>query len=195
MRFIDFDVQKPDFQTLKAAAELLADDYPVVFPSDTTYGILMRFTPENARRLHAIRRENTDKPFLVVVSEDFGWQSLIQADALPRENRAAVDAYWPGANTLVFTKAPSLTYPAGDSIAIRMPALESNKAFHTLIQLCDFAVLAPSFNRPGEPVILNKAEGIEKFPEIEYGFWDDRFAAGPPSAIWDMRTVPPLKLR
>jgi L-threonylcarbamoyladenylate synthase len=195
VRFIDFDVQKPDFQTLKAAAELLADDYPVVFPSDTTYGILMRFSSENAARLHAIRRENTDKPFLVVVSEDFGWQSLTEADALPRENFAAVESYWPGANTLVFAKAAGLAYPVTDSIAIRMPAIESNKAFHTLIQLCDFPVMAPSFNRPGEPVIVTKAEALEKFPDIEYAFWDERFMPGKPSAIYDMRVTPVKQLR
>lgn len=195
MRFIDFDVKKPDFQTLKAAAELLADDYPIVFPSDTTYGILMRFTPENAAQLHTLRRENTDQPFLVVVSEDFDWQSLVQVDVLPSQNRDAVNTYWPGANTLLFPKAVSLSYPAGDTIAIRMPAAEANRAFHTLVQLCDFPVLAPSFNRPGEPVILKQAEGAEKFAEIEYAFWDERYEPGQPSAIWDLHSEPPRKIR
>ena len=195
MRFIDFDVKKPDFQTLKAAAELLADDYPVVFPGDTNYGILMRFTPENAERLHALRRENTDKPFLVVVSEDFDWQALVKTDALPRQNRDAVNTYWPGTHTLIFPKADTLAYPPADSIAIRMPAAETNRAFHTLIQLCNFPLLAPPFNRSGEPAITTQAEGTEKFGEIEYAFWDARYEPGPASAIWDLREDPPRQIR
>lgn len=195
MRFIDIDIVKPEFQSLKAAAELLADDYPVVFPSDTTYGILMRFTPENAAKLHALRREDAAKPFLLVVSEDADWLGLTQADVRNDENRDAVATYWPGPNTLLFPKAKTLSYPATDTIAIRMPALESNRAFHTLIQLCDFPVMAPSFNRPGEPVITTKAEALEKFPEIEYAFWDERYQPGAPSAIWDLRETPPRKVR
>lgn len=195
MRFIDIDIRKPDIQSLQAAKELLADDYPVVFPSDTTYGILMRFSPENAARLHTLRRENLEKPFLVVIAEDFDWQSLTNTDALPQENREAVEKFWPGANTLLFTKAASLSYPATGSIAIRMPAAESNRAFHILVQLCDFPVLAPSFNRPGEPVIVEKEAGAQVFPEIDYAFWDDRFQPGEPSAIWDLREVPPKRLR
>ena len=174
LRFIDIDVTKPDFQSLKAAAELLEQDYPVVFPSDTTYGILMRFTAENAARLHTIRRENTDKPFLVVISEDFDWQQLVKADGLPQENLGAVNDYWPGPVTLVFTKAVSLSYPPADSIAIRMPSAENNRAFHTLVQLCDFPIMAPSFNLPGEPVILDQKTGADRNTsqrrEIHCGF-------------------------
>jgi L-threonylcarbamoyladenylate synthase len=193
--FIDIDVTKPDIQSLQAAAELLEQGYPVVFPSDTTNGILMRFTPENAAKLHALRREDSTKPFLVVVSEDSDWRSLINADAMPRENLDTVLHSWPGPTTLVFSKAGTLSYPAAESIAIRMPSAENNKAFHTLIQLCDFPVMAPSFNRPGEPVITDKKTAAEKFPEIQYAFWDVRFQPQPPSAIWDLRAVPPLKLR
>jgi tRNA A37 threonylcarbamoyladenosine synthetase subunit TsaC/SUA5/YrdC len=155
----------------------------------------MRFSAENAARLHALRRENLNKPFLVVIAEDYDWQSLTDADVLPAENRTAVEKFWPGANTLLFAKAAALSYPATGSIAIRMPAAESNRAFHTLVQLCDFPVLAPSFNRPGEPVITDKAAGAEKFPEIEYAFWDDRFLPGEPSTIWDLREVPAKRIR
>lgn len=195
MRFIDFDTAKPDFQTLKAAEELLQKDYPIVFPSDTTYGILMRYSPENAAALHSLRREDTGKPFLLVISEDFDWESLIKSSSLPPENEADVENFWPGTNTLIFGKNPGLEYPPGDSIAIRMPAAAANRSFHTLIQLCDFPVMAPSFNHPGEPVIVDKRVAAEKFGEIEYAFWDDRFEPQPPSAIWDMRVVPPTKIR
>lgn len=195
MRFIDFHTTKPDFQTLKAAEELLGKDYPIVFPSDTTYGILMRFSPENATALHKLRRENTDKPFLVVVSEDYDWESLTEKGSIPPENMKFTDSHWPGANTLIFGKASGLKYPPADSIAIRMPAAAANRSFHTLIQLCDFPVMAPSFNHPGEPVITEKNVAQEKFGEIEYAFWDDHFVPQPPSAIWDLRAVPPLKVR
>lgn len=195
VRFIDFDTAKPDLQTLKAAEELLQKDYPIVFPSDTTYGILMRYSPENAAALHSLRRENTDKPFLLVISEDYDWESLIEPHALPPENEADVENFWPGSNTLIFAKNPELRYPPADSIAIRMPAASANRAFHTLIQLCDFPVMAPSFNRPGEPVIAGKPEAQEKFAEIEYAFWDDRFVLQPPSAIWDLRETPLKKIR
>lgn len=195
MRFIDFDTAKPDFQTIKAAEELLQKDYPIVFPSDTTYGILMRYSVENAAALHSLRRENKEKPFLLAISEDYDWESLVDSRRLQPENEADVENFWPGTNTLIFAKNPELAYPPSDSIAIRMPAAAANRSFHTLIQLCDFPVMAPSFNHPGEPVITEKKVAQEKFGEIEYAFWDDRFVPQPPSAIWDLRVVPPQKIR
>ncbi|HRP68124.1 MAG TPA: Sua5/YciO/YrdC/YwlC family protein [Turneriella sp.] len=195
MRFIDIDTQKPQFDAIKAAAELLADDYPLVFPTDTTFGILMRFTVENAARLHALRRDDLSKPFLAVLSEDFNWKSLVNADFLSHENIHYVETYWPGTNTLLFPKAKHLAYPTGNRIALRMPAVENNRAFHTLVQLCDFALMAPLFNRPGEPVITTRNEAAAKFAEIEYAFWDDFYRPQNPSALWDLSQTPIVKVR
>jgi L-threonylcarbamoyladenylate synthase len=195
MRFIEIDTKKPDMESLRAAIDLLEQDYPIVFPSDTTYGILMRFSPVNAHFLHQLRRSDTTKPFLVVVSEDFPWHELIATSAAGTEFSAFAAQYWPGPNTLLFPKAPGLAYPPAETIAIRMPAETTNRAFHTLLQLCDFPIMAPSFNLPGKPIIAQQTEAEASFPEIEYAFWDAHFEPSAPSAIWDLTNNPPSRIR
>lgn len=193
MRVIDIDVTKPELQSVRAAQELLEQDYAIVFPSDTVYGLLMRYSAENAARLHDLRREERSKPFLLVVSEDFDWKSLTAEVSSEQADFAA--NLWPGPNTMVLPKSPALSYPEGVTIALRMPALTTNRAFHTLVQLCDFPLLAPSLNKAGEPTLADRATAAAVFPEIEYAFWDERFVPGQPSAVWNLCQSPPARLR
>lgn len=127
MKFLDIDIHKPDFQTLKAALELLADDYVILFPADIGLSALCRATGESRKSLSAIV-SSSGLPHLAV-SEDMNLEPLSQGDITPY-----------------------------------LPDYETNRAFHTLVQLCDFPLLVV-------PVPNDRAATANAYPEIEYGFW------------------------
>lgn len=177
MRIIDLDVTKPELQAVRAAQELLEANYPIVFPGDTMHCFLMRYSAENAKSLHSLTGQT--RQFPVLLSEDADWQKLAatlsaaQADLVMRE--------WPGPNLLVLPKSSALAYPEGQTITLSMPALGSNRAFHTLVQLCDFPLLAAPLAKGEAPPVADRSAAAEVFAAIEYGFWGEKFtpAAGP----------------
>lgn len=118
MQVIDIDIHKPDFQTLRAALELLADDYLIVFPAERGPALLSRFSMANRERMAGMLRGVT---LQLAVAED--------SDE----------------NTLSHVGLP-----------LFKPDHTRNRAFHTLVQLCDFPVLV--------------AEGVGDLSGIEYGF-------------------------
>lgn|GEM_PF-2703022 len=178
MRVIDLDVTKPELQAVRAAQELLDANYPIVFPCDTMHCILMRYSAENAKSLYELTAQKNTFP--VLLSEDADWQKLVAppapADLAMRE--------WPGPNMLVLPKSSALFYPEGQTITLSMPALGQNRAFHTLVQLCDFPLLAAPLAKGETPAITDRTTATEVFAEIEYGFWGEKFLpAAPPQVI------------
>lgn len=178
MRIIDLDVTKPELQAVRAAQELLDANYPIVFPCDTIHCILMRYSAENAKTLHALTGQI--KPFPVLLSEDADWQKL----AAPGAPVDLAMREWPGPNLLVLPKSAAQAYPEGETITLSMPALGSNRAFHTLVQLCDFPLLAAPLAKGETAAITDRSTAENVFSEIEYGFWGERFSpAAPPQVI------------
>ncbi|MFO1471914.1 MAG: hypothetical protein U1F27_12865 [Turneriella sp.] len=178
MRIIDLDVTKPELQAVRAAQELLDANYPIVFPCDTMHCVLMRYSAENAKTLHALTGQT--KTFPVLLSEDADWQKL----AAPGAPVDLAMREWPGPNLLVLPKSSAQAYPDGETITLSMPALGSNRAFHTLVQLCDFPLLAAPLAKGEAPAIADRAIAESEFAEIEYGFWGERFSpAAPPQVI------------
>lgn len=171
MRIIDLDVTKPELQAVRAAQELLEADYPIVFPCAAAHCILMRYSAENAGTLHKLTGQTRTFPLLL--SEDADWQALTaslsptQADFVARE--------WPGPNLLDLPKSAALAYPEESTITLAMPALGTNRAFHTLLQLCDFPLLAAPLAKGSAPAITERSAAEQVFREIEYGFWGKKF--------------------
>lgn len=129
MRFLDIDLDRPDFQTLRAAQELIEDNQPILFPGESGILLILRFSPSN-RQTMAARAGITGKDGLaLVVAEDFDM-------------------------------ADSLSY----GIPVQMPDVAKNRAFHTLVQLCD----APLITLPAEDT---REEAAIAHAEVEYTFW------------------------
>ncbi|GAB4435799.1 MAG: hypothetical protein OHK0011_18970 [Turneriella sp.] len=127
MKFLDIDIHKPDFQTLKAALELLADDYVILFPADKGLSVLGKAGGEAQKRFSAI--VSSSAPPRLAVSEDMDLDRLAEGDITPY-----------------------------------LPDYDTNRAFHTLVQLCDFPVLVA-------PAISDREAAATNYPNIEYGFW------------------------
>src|SRR5687768_7311176 len=95
----------------------------VVLPTDTLYGIgADAFSPEAVHALLAAKGRGSDMPPPVLVPDTRTIDGL--ATDVPDYARALVEAFWPGALTVVVRAQPSLMWDLGDTggtVALRMP--------------------------------------------------------------------------
>lgn len=172
VRFIEIDTTRPDFQSIKAAQELLEQDYPIVFPGSAGYVLLLQHNEKKAQPFANVLGAAVNPPPTLFMSEDTDWQRFVNADCLTHGILELVNKSWPGPDTLSLPKAAQFAYPPSETIALKMPPATPNRAFHTLLQLCDFAVLGISLKDLG----LSTTDGRDRIaallPLVEYGFWE-----------------------
>jgi L-threonylcarbamoyladenylate synthase len=96
----------------------------VVLPTDTVYGVAAdAFNPTAIAGLLAAKGRGRDMPVPVLVSNMAMLDALV--DDVPTAARDLVDAFWPGALTLVLRHTAHLVWDLGESlgtVAVRMPA-------------------------------------------------------------------------
>jgi tRNA threonylcarbamoyl adenosine modification protein (Sua5/YciO/YrdC/YwlC family) len=108
---------------LLAAAGAVRAGQLVVLPTDTVYGLgCDAFDHSGVNRLLAVKGRGRDMPLPVLVGS---WSTIDGlAYAVPRHARELIEAFWPGALSLVLPYAPSLTWDLGDTrgtVMLRMP--------------------------------------------------------------------------
>jgi tRNA threonylcarbamoyl adenosine modification protein (Sua5/YciO/YrdC/YwlC family) len=95
----------------------------VVLPTDTVYGVgADAFSPEAVTRLLAAKGRGREMPPPVLVGSTRTLEAL--TTGVPGWVNALVEAYWPGALTLVCRQQASLRWDLGDTrgtVAVRMP--------------------------------------------------------------------------
>lgn len=128
MKILEIDVHKPDFQTLRAAVELLADDYVILFPADTGLCIVAKSTGELPKRVSAI--VSSPQRMRLAISADTDPEKLAQSDITPY-----------------------------------FPDYDANRAFYTLVQLCEFPLIVAT------TVPVDQQSAADAFPGVAYGFW------------------------
>ncbi len=132
------------------AAELLKRGEPVVFPTETVYGLGANVFDERAiRKIFTIKGRPSDNPLIVHVA-DFKEVELL-ASEIPPCLEALAKAFWPGPLTLVLKRketVPPAVSAGHPTIAIRMP---SHPAALDLIRAVGSPLAAPSANLSGRP--------------------------------------------
>jgi L-threonylcarbamoyladenylate synthase len=135
--------------TIAAAADLLAEGGLVAFPTETVYGLGGDATRERVvARIFAVKGRPRFNPLIVHLAP--GWPVDEIAIMDERAQRLAA-RFWPGALTLVLTRAPgcpiSLLASAGlDTLALRVPAHPIAQA---LLKRAHLPIAAPSANPSG----------------------------------------------
>ena len=119
------DCADPDerLRGLASAARTVRSGGLVVLPTDTVYGIgCDAFSGEAVRGLLAAKNRGPDMPVPVLVGS---WNTI---DGLvthvPPSARALIEAFWPGALSIVLPHAPSLAWDLGSTrgtVMLRMP--------------------------------------------------------------------------
>lgn len=184
---------------LSAAAEALRQGLPVVFPTDTVYGLGVSVcdavTPQV---LYEIKGRNEDKPVAWLVG---GADALdVYGQDVPKAAYDLAEKFWPGALTLIVSASdavPEAFLPATGkrTIALRMPAGETALE---LIQAAGCPLATTSANVSGRAA-------VSVFSQIDAEILDlvkvavaqdaDARGAGVASTIVDCSVCPPVVVR
>jgi tRNA threonylcarbamoyl adenosine modification protein (Sua5/YciO/YrdC/YwlC family) len=145
---------------LHAAIEAIQRGDLVVLPTDTVYGIAAdAFKPWAVDALLNAKGRGRHMPPPVLVGSRSTLDGLVYQ--LPHEARDLVEAFWPGALTIVVEQAPTLQWDLGDTygtVAVRMPL--HPVALEVLAHTGPLAV--SSANRSGLPPAVTAHEAREQ---------------------------------
>ncbi len=144
------DTQVLEDFDLSIAIACLKSGEPVVFPTETVYGLGAPVFNERAiRRIFAIKGRPLDNPLIAHIS------SLEEARTLSDDLSPAfyllAETFWPGPLTIVVKRreeVPSLASAGHPTIAIRMPM---HATARRLIEGVGEPLVAPSANLSGRP--------------------------------------------
>lgn len=132
----------------------------VVLPTDTVYGIgADAFVPEAVAALLAAKGRGRQMPPPVLVPDARTVDGL--CTDVPDGARQLLEAFWPGALTLILRAQPSLAWDLGETrgtVAVRMP--DHPAALALLRRTGPLAV--SSANRTGRPAALTVADAEEQ---------------------------------
>ncbi|MGI8680297.1 MAG: L-threonylcarbamoyladenylate synthase [Jatrophihabitans sp.] len=178
----DPDVRVDAIQT---AAHSVSSGELVVLPTDTVYGIgADAFDNVAVTELLRAKGRGRDMPVPVLVGSWSTIDGLVTA--VDARTRLLVEAFWPGAVTLIVRHAPSLSWDLGDTdgtVGIRMPM--HPVAIELLEKTGPMAV--SSANRSGAPPAQTAAEAREQLGEdVAVYLEDGPAAAGIASTIVDV---------
>ncbi len=173
---------------IKVATSHVRGGRLVVLPTDTVYGVgADAFQRDAVAALLAAKGRGRDMPVPVLVATHEALYAI--ADRLPDEARRLVEAFWPGALTLVLHHTPHLAWDLGDArgtVAVRMPS--HPVALDLLRQTGPMAV--SSANRTGLPPATTAEQARSQLGDAVEIYLD----AGPcseavPSTIVDLTGV------
>jgi L-threonylcarbamoyladenylate synthase len=120
-----FDCSRDDEREIgiEEAAAAIRRGELVVMPTDTVYGVAAdAFAPTAVEALLAAKGRDRDMPVPVLVASPEMLDALV--DQLPASGRALIDAFWPGALTVVVRHTAHLAWDLGETrgtVAVRMP--------------------------------------------------------------------------
>jgi L-threonylcarbamoyladenylate synthase len=166
----------------------------VVLPTDTVYGLgTDAFSLSAVAALLRAKGRGRDMPVPVLVGTAQTLDGI--ATRLSSEARKLVEAFWPGALTVVCHQQPSLAWDLGDTrgtVAVRMPL--HPVAIELLVTVGPMAV--SSANISGVPPATSAAEAREQLGEAVAVYLDaGRCADAVPSTILDLTGEAPQVLR
>ena len=157
----------PHPDPLQPACEHLRAGGLVILPTDTVYGIGCNAADAGAvERLLAAKGRGRQMPPPVLVADPADLTGLVAQ--VPEAARALMEAFWPGALTLILEADAALTWDLGETggtLAVRMPAHEL--ALNLLRSSGPLAV--PSANPTGAPPATDAASARGAFPGRVWG--------------------------
>ncbi|MDP9399022.1 MAG: L-threonylcarbamoyladenylate synthase [Actinomycetota bacterium] len=166
----------------------------VVLPTDTVYGVgADAFSPSAIAALLAAKGRGRDMPVPVLVGSARTLDGV--ATGISAAGRALLEAFWPGALTLVCSAQPSLRWDLGETrgtVAVRMPlqpvALELLRAVGPMG--------VSSANRSGRPPASTVDEALGDLGDAVSVYLDGGPTGEPvPSTIVDVTGSRPRVLR
>ena len=183
-----------DAEAIATAAGQLRRGQPVVFPTDTVYGVgVLHFDAAAIDRLYAAKGRPAEKGIPVLLA---GAADVAQvAGDIPPAAAALMARFWPGALTLIVPRRPEL--PANlspdDTVAVRVP---DHPVARALIRAAGGAVAPTSANVSGQPAARSAGEAAAALNGRVAAIVDGGPApGGSASTIVDCTVSPPVIVR
>jgi L-threonylcarbamoyladenylate synthase len=183
-------VQQVDDETIRQAVDILRSGGLVAYPTDTVYGLgVDPANDEAVRRLFEAKGRDPEQstPLLIDSAEQLD-QIAIE---VPDVARRLMEAFWPGALTIVLRKAQSFRSLAivGETIGVRVP---DHPVPRELSRLLGGPITGTSANRSGpNPEPLTAADVREQLGEtVDLVVDGGRVAGGTPSTVLDCTAEP-----
>ena len=179
---------------IASAISTLKSGRLVVMPTDTVYGLgADAFSSEAVAALLAAKGRGRNMPVPVLVGSWTTIDGLVYS--VPPAARLLIEAFWPGALSLVVRQAPSLSWDLGDAngtVMLRMPL--HPVAIELLREVGPMAV--SSANMSGQPAAVTAEEARAQLGQLVDVYLDagpsDRQSA---STIVDLTGSTPKVLR
>ena len=156
-------MEKPTASTerqIEEAVRILKVGGIVAFPTDTVYGLGAAIdTPRAVERVYAVKRRPADMALPLLAADAAGITGL--AEALPPAAERLIEAFLPGALTIVLSAAatvPRIVTAADSTVAVRIPAHPVPIA---LVRGIGGPITGTSANLSGLPSPLTAAEATE----------------------------------
>jgi L-threonylcarbamoyladenylate synthase len=133
---------------------------PVVFPTETVYGLgAVIFQEESVKKIFEIKQRPSDNPLIAHIAS-LDQLELIAEEISPLIYKLA-EEFWPGPLAIVVKKrkeVPSIVSAGHETIAIRMPM---HPVAQKLIEKTRSPLVAPSANLSGKPSPTNLRDVLE----------------------------------
>ncbi len=140
--------------------EILNRGGVVAFPTDTVYGLAVRYDLKEAiLKMKEAKQRPETKPFPMMVSSKAQIERVAVTDA---RSQRLIDQWMPGALTLVFKKRPEideLVTNGFPTIGIRMP---DDDFVLEIINRVGVPLLVPSANLSGQPSCTTSEEVLKQ---------------------------------
>jgi len=171
---------------LKKAVEVLNNGGIVAYPTETFYGLGVKFDKEaSLRKLYELKKRPEEKPMPLIIGN--GTLLSMIAVSINEIAESLMDKFWPGPLTLLLKAKNDLSsyLTAGTGkVAVRIPG--ESFALH-LAREAGFPITATSANTSGMPPAEDADTVIKYFGEgIDLVIDGGRTAGGLPSTIADV---------
>lgn len=194
-RVISVDPKAPQLEVIRQACEVLHCGCLVAFPTDTLYALGASALDAAAiERVLTTKGRHHGKPLSVLVASVEAGAAL--AAGLSDGVRSLMQAFWPGALTVVVKASPSLPSlltAATGTVGLRMPG---GAVAQALLSAFAGPIIGTSANKsggadPSDARTVQKAIG----GQIDLILDGGRVALGVPSTVIDCTTIPVRVLR
>jgi tRNA threonylcarbamoyl adenosine modification protein (Sua5/YciO/YrdC/YwlC family) len=182
-----------DPTAIQQAAAILRSGGIVAYPTDTVYGLGANvFLPQALERAMEAKQRPEEKSLPVLIADHAHVQDLVTT--VPTEAERLMEAFWPGALTIVLEKQPGLSPLLGETtLAVRQP---NHAAIIALIEAAGFPLTGTSANRSGWSAATTAQEAEEQLGTAVDLILDGGPAPGnTPSTVIDCTKTPARILR
>lgn len=182
-----------DPAAIERAADVLRAGGIVAYPTDTVYGLGANvFSPGALDKVMDAKQRPDEKSLPVLIGDRGHLRELVQS--VPPSAGKLIEAFWPGALTIVLVKQEDLSPLLGETtLAVRQP---NHTAIQALLAATGFPITGTSANLSGRPPATTAEEAEDQLGGAVDLILDGGPAPGStPSTVIDCTAEPARILR